>query len=83
MAYKLDLSSCSALRNVQLVFHVSLVWYWRSNGLYCTVPPVDIDDEVEYEVYRIKAHCMHKNKLQFLTLFVGYDSSEDMWLSAG
>ena len=83
MAYKLDLSSCAALRNVHPVFHVSLLRWWHTNGLHRTAPPVDIDDEVEYEVHRIKAHCMHRNELQFLTSFVGYDSSEDMWLNVG
>ena len=80
MAYKLDLSSHVALRNIHPVFHVSLLW-WHSNGLHRTAPPVDIDDKVEYEVHCIKAHRLHRNELQFLTLFVGYDSSEDMWLN--
>ena len=83
VAYRLDLSSRAALRNVHPVFHVSLLRQWRSNGLRSTAPPVDIDDETEFEVHRIKAHCMHRNELQFLMSFVGFDSSEDMWLSAG
>ena len=83
VAYRLDLSSRAALRNVHPVFHVSLLRQWRSNGLRSTAPPVDIDDKVEYEVHRIKAHRMHGNELQFLMSFVGFDSSEDMWLSVG
>ena len=83
MAYKLDLASRAALRNVHPVFHVSLLRQWRSNGLRSTAPPVDIDDEVEYEVHRIKARCIHRNELQFLMSFVGFDSSEDIWLSVG
>ena len=51
VAYKLDLSSRAALRNVHPVFHVSLPRQWRTNGLYCTALPVDIDDKVEYEVH--------------------------------
>ena len=78
VAYKLDLSSHAALRNVHLVFHVSLLWQWHSNGLHCTAPLGDIDDEVKYEVHCIKAHHMHRNELQFLMSFIGYDSSEDM-----
>ena len=54
-----------------------------NNGLHHTAPPVDINNKVNYEVHHIKAHHMHHNELQFLTLFIGYDSSEDMWLSAG
>ena len=83
VAYKLDLSSRAALRNVHPVFHVSLLRQWRSNGLRSTAPPVDIDDETEYEVHCIKDHRLHRNELQFLTSFIGFDSSEDMWLSAG
>ena len=52
-------------------------------GMYRTALPVDIDDETEFEVHRIKAHRLHRNELQFLTSFVGFDSSEDMWLSVG
>ena len=83
VAYRLDLSSRAALRSVPPVFHGSLLRQWRSNGLRSTAPPVDIDDETEYEVHRIKAHRLHRNELQFLTSFVGFDSSEDMWLSVG
>ena len=83
VAYKLDLLSRAALRNVHPVFYVSLLWLWRSNGLHRTAPPVDIDDEVKYEVHHINAHHMHRNKLQFLTSFIGYDSSKDMWLNVG
>ena len=83
VAYKLDLSSRAALHNVHPVFHVSLLRTWRSNGLQRTAPPVEVDDKVEYEVHRIKAHHLHRNELQFLTSFIGYDSSEDMWLSVG
>ena len=40
---------------------------------------MDIDDKVVYEVNCIEVHHMHHNELQFLTLFIGYDSSEDDW----
>ena len=83
MAYKLDLSSRAALHNVHRVFHVSLLRSWCSNGLHHTALPVDVDNKVKYEVHRIKAHRMHRNELQFLLLFIGYDSSEDMWLNVG
>ena len=51
--------------------------------MHRTAQLADIDDKVEYEVHHIKTHCMHRNELQFLTLFIGYDSSEDMWLNVG
>ena len=83
VAYKLNLSSHAALHNVHPVFHISLLRWLRSNGLHRTAPPVDIDNEVEYELHCIKAHHMLRNELQFLTLLINYDSSEDMWLSVG
>ena len=83
MAYRLDLLPRAALRNVHPVFHVCLLWQWHSNGLHRTAPLVDVDDQLEYEVHCIKAHSMHWDELKFLILFVGYDSSEEMWLSAG
>ena len=54
-----------------------------TNGLHRTALPVDINDKLEYEVHRIKAHHMHHDELQFLTSFKGYNSFEDMWLSTG
>ena len=79
MACRLDLSWHATLHNVHLVFHVSLLRQWCSNGLHPTAPPVDVDDELEYEAHHIKSHHMDHDELQFLTSFVGYDSSKDMW----
>ena len=55
-AYRLDLSSHSALRGVHNVFHVLLLHNWHNNGVHADVPPIEIDGEAEYEVSGIKGH---------------------------
>ena len=80
-AYHLDLSSSAALRGVRDVFYVSLLCSWLSNGVHADVPSIEIDGEAEYEVAELKGHRERQGEMQYLTLFVGFDSSEDMWLS--
>ena len=63
------------------MFHVSLLHGWLSNGVHANVPPIKIDSKAEYKVAEIKGHREHQGEMQYLTLFVGFDSSEDMWLS--
>ena len=63
VAYRLDLSSCTALCNVHSVFHISLLWHWCSIRLHHTAPPMDVDDEVEYEDHCIKAYRMQPDEL--------------------
>ena len=75
--YWLDLSSCTALRGVHSVFHVSLLHDWLSNRLHADMPTIKIDGEAEYKAASIKGHREHNSELQYLTLFVGFDSSED------
>ena len=77
-AYHLDLFSCAALRGVHNVYHVLLLCNWLSNGVHTNVPPIKIDGKAEYKVASIKGHCEHNGELQYLILFVGFDSSEDM-----
>ena len=81
MAYRLDLSWSAALRGVLDVFHVSLLRGWLTNGIHADVPPIEINGKAEYKVSEIKGHHEHQGELQYLTLFVGFDSSEDIWLS--
>ena len=80
-AYHLDSSHSAALSGVHDVFHVSLLRGWLSNGVHADVPSIKIDGNAEYEVAEIKGHREHQGKIQYLTLFVGFESSEDMWLS--
>ena len=81
MAYCLDLSRSAALSGVHNVFHVLLLRAWLTNGVHADVPSIKIYGEVEYEVSEIKGHREHQGEMQYLTSFVGFDSSEDMWLS--
>ena len=81
MAYRLDLSCSAALRGVHDVFHVLLLCGWLSNGgVHADVPSIEIDGKAEYKVSKIKGHREHQGEMQYLTSFVGFDSSEDMWL---
>ena len=43
--------------------------------------PIEIDREAEHEVLELKGHRESNGKVKYLTSFVGYDSSEDMWLT--
>ena len=81
MAYCLDLSQHAALRGVHDVFHVSLLHGWLTNGVHADVLSIKIDGEAEYKVSKIKGHRERQGEMQYLTLFVGFDSSEDMLLS--
>ena len=80
-AYHLDLSSRAALSGIYNVFHVSLLHDWLSNGVHADMPPIKIDGKAEYKVASIKGHHERNGELQYLTLFVGFDSSEDIWLT--
>ena len=63
------------------MFHVLLLRGWLSNGIHANVPPIEIDGKAEYKVSKIKGHRKCQGEMQYLTLFMGFDSSEDMWLS--
>ena len=77
----MDLSHSAALSGVHDVFYVSLLRGWLTNGVHADVPSIEIDGKAEYEVSEIKGHRKRQGEMQYLTLFVGFDSSEDMWLS--
>ena len=81
MAYCLDFSRSAALRGVHDVFHVSLLCGWLTNCIHADIPSIEIDGEAEYEVSKRKGHRERQDEMQYLTSFVGFDSSEDMWLS--
>ena len=81
MAYHLDLSQHAALRGIDNVFHVSLLCGWLSNGIHADVPPIKIDGKAEYKVAEIKGHHEQQGEMQYLTSFVGFNSSEDIWQS--
>ena len=72
MAYHLNLSCSAALSGVHNVFHVSLLCGWLTNGVHADVPSIEIDGKAEY---KIKGHHERQGEMQYLTLFVGFDSS--------
>ena len=80
-AYRLDLSRSAAPSDVHNVFHGLLLCGWLTNGVHADVPSIEIDAEAEYKVSEIKGHRERQGEMQYLTLFVDFDSSEDMWLS--
>ena len=82
--YMLDLSGgChrQALRNIHDVFHVSLLRPHRDNGLGTDIPPIDVNEEVEFEVETILKHRQIRGEDQYLVRWKGSDQSEDMWLN--
>ena len=79
--YRLDLSLHAALRGVHNVFHMSLLRDWHKKGVHADVTPIEIDGEAKYKVRKIKGHCIRNGEVQFLILFAGFYSSEDMWLT--
>ena len=46
--------------------------------MHADVPPIEIDREAEYEVGEIKDHCVCNGEVEYLKLFAGFDSSENM-----
>ena len=81
MAYCLDLLQRAALRGVHDVFHISLLCGWLTNGVHADVPSIEIDGKAEYKIAEIKGDCECQGEMQYLTLFMSFDRSEDMWLS--
>ena len=69
------------MRGIHDVFHVLLLRGWLTNGVHADVPLIVIDGEAEYKISEIKGHHERQDEMQYLTMFVGFDSSEDMWLS--
>ena len=62
-AYRLDLSSRTALCGVHNVFHVSLLRNWHNNGVNADVSPIKIDGEAEYKVGEIKGHHIRNGEV--------------------
>ena len=69
------------MRGVHDLFNVLLLRGWLTNGVHADVPSIKKDGKADYKVAEIKGHCGCQGKIQYLTLFVGFDSSENMWLS--
>ena len=63
------------------MFDVLLLHGWFSNDVHADMPPIKIDGKAEYKVVELKGHRERQGEMQYLTSFVGFDSSEVMWLS--
>ena len=65
------------------VFHVSLLEKYNCNdvpGRFVEPPPpIEVDDELEYEVESILDSKIVRGKLLYLVDWLGYDSSETTW----
>ena len=75
MPYQLDLSAskCQVLQGLHDIFHVSLLWCYRTSRLDHETPPVKIDGEEQYNVEAIWKHRVVCGKMQFLVKWVRYD----------
>ena len=83
-AYCLDLSAskCQALQGLHDAFHINLLQRYQSNGLDYEAPPLKIDGEEHCKVQAIQKHSVFRGEVQYLVKWVGYDESENLWLTA-
>ena len=84
MAYYLDLaaSKCQALSRIHDIFRVNLLQHYRSNELDYEAPLLEIDGEEHCKVQTIQKHHIVCGEIQYLVKWVGYDKSENLWLTA-
>ena len=75
-------ATSTAARTSRHVFHVNLLRRYQSNGLDYEAPPLEIDGEEHYEVQAIWKHRVVHGEVQYLVKWVGYDESENLWLTA-
>ena len=61
-AYRVDLQG-KGLDGIHDIFHVSLLCPYLSNRLATELPPVELDDELEYEIAAIKGHRVSHGEL--------------------
>ena len=70
------------LRGLHNVFHVNLLRRYRTNGLDYEAPPLEIDGEEHYKFQPLRKHCVVRGEMQYLVKWIGYDESENFWLTA-
>lgn len=65
------------------VFHVDRLSPWLGNDVNGTdpppPPPLEINDDLEYEVESILDSCKYRNQFQYLVQWKGYDSRHNSW----
>jgi hypothetical protein len=78
-AFRLELPL--ALKSLHNVFHVNLLEPHVENVIpnrrQPPPPPVEIDEELEYEVSAILDSRKHRNRLQYLVEWAGYEGTPD------
>ncbi len=79
-AYKLDLPSSM---KIHPMFHVSLLEPYKESTitgqLPAPPPPIKINGEEEFEVYRIIDSRFNRRRLEYLVHWQGYEISERTW----
>jgi hypothetical protein len=78
-----NVSFCLALPSfmkIHPIFHVSLLEPYQKSTIPCRTflppPPVEIDNNLEYEVEKILDSRIRWRHLEYLVLWKGYDLSE-------
>lgn len=68
---------------VHPVFHVSLLSPYKSSTIpgrkHPEPPPIEVENESEYEVEKILDSRLNRRKLQYLVQWKGYDDSHNDW----
>ena len=80
MAYHLYLSQRAALKGVHNVFHVLLLYSWLGISVHADMLPIKTDGKAEHKNANRKGHHEQQGEMQYLTSFIEFDSSEDIWL---
>ena len=86
VAYKLELPDSM---RIHPVFHVSRLKTYTDPSSFSPLrapdnrpPPVTVDDVEEYEIEKIVDHRLRHGQRQYLVHWLGYDATDDTWLSA-
>jgi hypothetical protein len=78
-AFRLELPP--ALKSLHDVFHVNLLEPYTENTIpnrrQPPPPPVEVDEALEYEVSAILDSRKHRNRLQYLVEWAGYEGTPD------
>ena len=65
------------------VFHVDQLSPWEGNEIHSQTPtppdPVQVDNDLEYEVEQILDSRKYRNQLQYLVKWQGYDHGHNSW----